>query len=379
MSVKVKAKGQDKKVLTYAFLDSGSNTSFCTDALLRKLDAKGAKTTLSLTTMQRTNEAIECSLINLEVSDLSDLNVIELPMVYSRPIPPVSTNAIGTQEDANRWLHLKGITVPDIEAEIGLLIGSDIPQVLQPMEVRESKNSGPFATHTVFGWVLNGPLGGTGPEEATANFVDANANLSKQFEDYCNLEFNDSSYDPKMCMSQNDRHALEIMESTVKLSNSHYEIGLPWKNNPPCLKKNKSQAESRLQPLKRPLQRDEILLKKYKDFMDDLLRKNYAEKVTREDLSLKDTWYLPHHPVFHPQTPDKVRVVFDCSAKYRGTSLNNQLLQGPDLTNSLVGVLTRFRQEPVAFMADIEAMFYQVPVQPSDCDICDSFGGQAAT
>ena len=73
--VKVKARGQDKKVLTYAFLDSGSNTSFCTDALLRKLDAKGVKTTLSLTTMQTTNEAIECSLVNLEVSDLSDLNV----------------------------------------------------------------------------------------------------------------------------------------------------------------------------------------------------------------------------------------------------------------------------------------------------------------
>ena len=35
------------------------------------------------------------------------------------------------------------------------------------------------------------------------------------------------------------------------------------------------------------------------------------------------------------------------------------------MTNSLVGVLTRFRQEPVAFMADIEAMFYQVLV-PAD-------------
>ena len=54
------------------------------------------------------------------------------------------------------------------------------------------------------------------------------------------------------------------------------------------------------------------------------------------------------------------RVVFDCSAKFAGTSLNDQLLQGPDLTNSLVGVLTRFRQEPAAFMADIDATFYQV-------------------
>ena len=33
-----------------------------------------------------------------------------------------------------------------------------------------------------------------------------------------------------------------------------------------------------------------------------------------------------------------------------------------DLTNSLLGDLTLFRQEPLAFMADIEAMFYQVQV-----------------
>ena len=45
-----------------------------------------------------------------------------------------------------------------------------------------------------------------------------------------------------------------------------------------------------------------------------------------------------------------------------------QLLQGPDLTNLLVGVLTRFRQEPVAFMSDVEVMFHQVRVRPSDCD-----------
>jgi hypothetical protein len=79
-------------------------------------------------------------------------------------------------------------------------------------------------------------------------------------------------------------------------------------------------------------------------------------------------WYLPHHPVYHPQKPDKIRVVFDCSARYRGTSLNDQLLQGPDLTNLLVGVITRFREEPVAFMSDVESMFYQVHVRSSDCD-----------
>ena len=43
-------------------------------------------------------------------------------------------------------------------------------------------------------------------------------------------------------------------------------------------------------------------------------------------------------------------------------------MQGPDLTNSLVGVLTRFREDPVGFMGDVEAMFHQVSVLPSQYD-----------
>ena len=39
-----------------------------------------------------------------------------------------------------------------------------------------------------------------------------------------------------------------------------------------------------------------------------------------------------------------------------------------DLTNSLIGVLLRFRRESIAFMADIEAMFYQVRVSESQVD-----------
>ena len=43
-----------------------------------------------------------------------------------------------------------------------------------------------------------------------------------------------------------------------------------------------------------------------------------------------------------------------------------KLLQGPDLTSNLLGVLTRFRQEKYAFMADIEKMFFQVRVRKED-------------
>ena len=68
-------------------------------------------------------------------------------------------------------------------------------------------------------------------------------------------------------------------------------------------------------------------------------------------------WFLTHHSVYHKQK-NKIRVVFNCSLDYGGVSLNSRLLQGPDLTNSLVGVLLRFWKERVAF----EKMFYMVRV-----------------
>ena len=58
-------------------------------------------------------------------------------------------------------------------------------------------------------------------------------------------------------------------------------------------------------------------------------------------------------------------MVFDCIAKYQERCLNDELLQGPDLTNLLVGVLLRFRLEKIGFMGDIEAMFHQVRI-PSE-------------
>ena len=39
-------------------------------------------------------------------------------------------------------------------------------------------------------------------------------------------------------------------------------------------------------------------------------------------------------------------------------------MQSPDLANSLVGVLTRFRKNKVALVADVKAMFHQIKVDP---------------
>ena len=89
--VLIKVEGKSDVVETYAFLNSGSNTSFCTEALLKKLGTVGKRINLSLTTLQSKDTSIESSLVSLEVLDLDKKNVVKLPAVYSRrslPIPP---------------------------------------------------------------------------------------------------------------------------------------------------------------------------------------------------------------------------------------------------------------------------------------------------
>ena len=61
-----------------------------------------------------------------------------------------------------------------------------------------------------------------------------------------------------------------------------------------------------------------------------------------------------------------MRRVLKGAAKFHGHSLNNALLTGPELLQSLIHILFRFRQFPKAVSADIEGMFLQVGVIPKD-------------
>ena len=71
--------------------------------------------------------------------------------------------------------------------------------------------------------------------------------------------------------------------------------------------------------------------------------------------------------MINKQKPDKIGRVTNAASKYKGTSLNDALLTGPDLLCNLHGLL-RFRQYSVAITADIEAMFMQIGIQPQDQD-----------
>ena len=119
-------------------------------------------------------------------------------------------------------------------------------------------------------------------------------------------------------------------------------------------------AELRLHNLKKRFKHDKEFHKVYTNFMQDMISKDHAELQDEKKCQQGKVWYIPHHVVFHPNKPRKLWVAFDCSAEWHGTSVNKSLMSGPDLTNQIISVLVKFRKEPVAVTADIEAMFYQV-------------------
>ena len=102
----------------------------------------------------------------------------------------------------------------------------------------------------------------------------------------------------------------------------------------------------------------------YNDNVTKMVDNGYAERVPDSDLLLNDgsIWYFIHHHVTSQSKPGKIRVVFECAAKYHDGSLNNQCLQGPDLTNKLISVLLWFRQFTFAVMGDMVAMYLQVRI-----------------
>lgn len=98
----VKVKGSSRMVQMYAFLDNSSNASFCSEKLAKELNLNRKRTTLSLTTMEEDSKT-DCQIVSLEVLDLDQENRFEVPVVFTRPSLPITTESVANQQDVERW------------------------------------------------------------------------------------------------------------------------------------------------------------------------------------------------------------------------------------------------------------------------------------
>ena len=175
--------------------------------------------------------------------------------------------------------------------------------------------------------------------------------------------------DPTL-LPKNDTHALQILESTTTKEKDKYSVGLLWKDDKPILPYNRNMAISQMLSLERKFEKQPSLKSKYIDAMNDYIEKGHTSKLPQKARKEQNEIinYIPHQVVTNINKPGKIRVVFDAGARYENTSLNEKLYKGPNLLNSLVGTLLRFRQGKYSVVADIEKMFHQVKVEEKDRD-----------
>ena len=368
--VRIQSPKGGKEITTYAFLDSGSDSTLCLDSLVDELGLENKEVNYTMITMSDT-QLRKGRLVNLQVSSLDGDSMFEFDNVLTTDRLSITTKHLATEEQISSWPHLKGIHLPQInDRRVKLLIGMDRPDVIEnDVEKRRGRTGEPYAVRTPLGWTVCGPVTEDSEDEsddAHINFARTDrGTINEQLEHIYNAEFGDVLGDTSPSLSIEDQKAARIMKESAQLVDGHYQVRLPFHHEAPKLPDNHKIAAKRLDLLKKRFAKDDRLREQYTAVMKKYEEEGAAKIISDKELiTLTPIWFLPHHAVYHPKKPDEPRIVFDCASECDGTSLNHELLQGPDNTSSLIGVLLRFRVEEVAVAADIKRMFHQVFVAP---------------
>ncbi|XP_052706784.1 uncharacterized protein LOC128182227 [Crassostrea angulata] len=263
---------------------------------------------------------------------MSMTEFIDLPKVYTKDKMPVNHDHIPTKKEISRWPHLSHVTLTDVNAEIGLLLGSNVPDAFAPYDVVTGPSGSPHATKTRLGWIVWNVLrdGETRTCDVNRVTIEQYCECDKKLEELVkasiNSDFPERAIEDKRERSVEDKKFLSQVEGSISQENSHYSIGLPFRENSVNLPNNMIQGQQRLESLKKKMLKNPQFRNDYISFMNKLFEKGFAEAVPEMQLKRDDG-----------------RVC-------------------------LLGVLLRFRQERIAVQGDIEAMFHQVIVPEKDRD-----------
>ena len=354
-------------------LDLGSQVTLITEQLARDLGLPGPAEKLSLGTVDG-SRSYPSRRVEFSLQPKGTSQKFHVSGARTTPVLNVSGPAVNWPSTKQQWPHLSDLELPSTDSSpVVILLGSDALDLIVPRAVREGPAGAPWAVLTRLGWVATGKLPreyADGGSDGQVNHIKLmeNQDLHDEVTKWWKTEAFGTKYTEAPRRSKQDEAALEILSRTTKRAGERYETGLLWKSPDVKLHVNVSSAMSRLHSTERKLDRDSKLAEAYCVTVNDYISRGYARKLSPEEITAdhERQWYLPHHAVYSANKPGKARVVFDAAARHCGTSLNEQLLIGPDLTNSVIGDLMRFRQRPVVLAADINSMFHQVRVRPAD-------------
>ena len=285
--VKIMSKEGDS-VATYALLDTGSEETFLSKAIWDKLGLQVSNCdNLAVCTLSG-ESSIKVGQANVRVKavDSQDNRTLEIENVKVVDNLNITT---ARAKELSKWPHLKDLEIPDGDDEqVTMLIGANIPEAQVHEEFRRGGSGEPHAVRTVLGWAVLGPVDAANAmcsQPKNVNFVKyGDELLDHQMKQFLRLEDIDMNRSSKKRMSIKDQEALKRMENSVSVEGGHYEVGMLWKSDTPWLPNNKQTAEARLQSLKRKLKLDKNFHRKYREFMENLIQKGYARKITEEEV-----------------------------------------------------------------------------------------------
>jgi hypothetical protein len=395
--VKIYLKGKPEDSLkAYAILDDQSNKTLAKPELFNHFNINEPKIEYSITSCTGSIISSGRTSNSLVVESFDGKTNYELPQVIECCNIPGNKEEIPTPEIGLNFSHLKDISSKLYElqsdAEIQLLIGRDLIDAHQVCEQIIGNPKTPFAQRLSLGWVIVGELclGNSHVNDElnvkrTYILQDGRHSICPPCPYNLKIEtaddrenigadvFKRDKHDNSIGLSIEDKKFLDMMSRDMKRNEAgNWTAPLPFKdkykemnfrsNRESVLRRTRSMVEG----LKYNLEKQEHFLR----FMEELFKNGHAERAPASE---RKKWYLPLFGVYHPKKPNKIRVVFDSSAKEEGISLNEMMMTGPDLTNSLLGILLRFRKYEVAVVADIQQMFYCFYVDENDRDFLRFF------
>ncbi|XP_071562311.1 uncharacterized protein [Temnothorax nylanderi] len=357
-------------------LDSASEVNFITLAACNRLNIKLESVCESINGLNNMNCAID---YGCQISMKSRTSGFELSLCclvvpkITKKLPSFSINISKLPIPENLKLADPLFCNPGhIDALIG---GEFFLQLLEAGKI-ELGESLPVLQNTKFGWVVSGPIPQhlitrrTTSRQLSNNHVclitqqisiDDTLRKFWELEEYANNN-------PRLSKEEQccENH---FINTTTRDVSGRFVVRLPFRENRTQLGQSRDIAMKRLLCLERKFQREPELYKLYSEFMREYIDLNHMSKVTG-DARIPNPVYLPHHGVLRESsTTTKLRVVFNASSKTTsGISLNDALMTGPNLQDSIINIMLRFRLRAVAITADLQKMYRQVLVHEDDRD-----------
>lgn len=381
----------NKTLRCYCIIDEQSSSTFVHSDLVNFFELSFPMEEYTLTTLTGLRISTSGMLVEgLVVKGVKERRGIFLPPALTNDFIPNSKNEIATPDIVSAHKHVsylaKNFNEVNNGCDVYILVGRDCGAA---MATKCFGYKAPYAHRTPLGWALVGSACLDNQNlNKSATVLKANINLESMNATRRFLEtregikplvqdiFAERDDDELQGPSKEDSKFLAILSHGIDLDDhNNIVMPLPFKSVDPMLPCNRSSVYYRTSNTLNRLKKDQSQLNDCLAAMHKYIENDHVEQVPTSELTTFNEgkrWYVPVFPVKHPKKL-KTRLVFDSSAVFQKTSLNKELLSGPDMNNHLRTVLMRFRNGEIGFSADVESMFYAFRLRPEDRDFTRFF------